>query len=56
MQQKLMKLSIKFIANKPGYPHLNGKIERSQKTDGEEFYLITDLSDFKKLREVLSIW
>ena len=31
VQQKLMSLSIKFRPNKPGSPHLNGKVERSQK-------------------------
>ena len=39
-----------------GSPHLNGKVERSQKTDLEEFYAIADLSDFEKLREELSTW
>lgn len=56
VQQKLMSLSIKFRPNKPGSQHLNGKVERSQKTDLEEFYAITDLSDFEKLREELSQW
>jgi len=37
VQQKLMSLGIKFRPNKPGSPHLNGKVERSQKTDLEEF-------------------
>lgn len=56
VQQKLMSLGIKFRPNKPGSPHLNGKVERSQKTDLEEFYAIADLSDFEKLREELSEW
>lgn len=29
---------IKFRPNRPGAPHLNGKVERSQKTDLQEFY------------------
>lgn len=56
VQEKLMSLCIKFRPNKPGSPHLNGKVERSQKTDLEEFYATTDLSDFEKLREDLSAW
>lgn len=43
VQLKMMKLGIKFRPNKPASPHLNGKVERSQKTDLEEFYAITDL-------------
>lgn len=56
VQLKLMDFGIKFRPNKPGSPHLNGKVERSQKTDLEEFYAIADLSDFEKLREELSLW
>jgi transposase InsO family protein len=56
VQEKLMSLSIKFRPNKPASPHLNGKVERSQKTDLEEFYVTTDLSDFEVLREELNAW
>jgi transposase InsO family protein len=56
VQRKLMVLGIKFRPNKPGSPHLNGKVERSQKTDLEEFYAIADLSDFENLREELAQW
>ncbi len=56
VQRKLMSLGIKFRPNKPGSPHLNGKVERSQKTDLEEFYAIADLSDFEKLRDELGAW
>lgn len=56
VQLKLMSLGIKFRPNKPGSPHLNGKVERSQKTDLEEFYAITDLSDFENLRGSLAEW
>lgn len=35
---------IKFRPNKPGSPHLNGKVERSQKTDKSEFYPTIDVS------------
>ena len=34
---------IKFRPIKPASPHLNGKVERSQKTDREEFWAVTDL-------------
>ncbi len=56
VQYKLMELGIKFRPNKPGAPHLNGKVERSQKTDLEEFYATTDLSNFENLREELCQW
>ena len=56
VQEKLMVYGIKFRPNKPGVPHLNGKVERSQKTDLAEFYSITDLSDFDKLQNELSEW
>lgn len=38
-----MELGIKFRPNKPGSPHLNGKVERSQKTDKTEFYATIDV-------------
>jgi|GEM_PF-5564259 len=56
VQLKMMKLGIKFKPNRPGSPHLNGKVECSQKTDLEEFYAIADLSNFENLREELSQW
>lgn len=51
-----MRLGIKFRPNKPASPHLNGKVERSQRTDLEEFYALKDLSDFNQLQEELSLW
>jgi transposase InsO family protein len=42
-QQRLMDYAIKFRPIKPGSPHLNGKVERTQKTDWEEFYSTVDL-------------
>ena len=42
-QEKLMEYAIKFRPNKPASPHLNGKVERSQKTDLEEFWSETVL-------------
>lgn len=56
VQLKMMELGIKFRPNKPASPHLNGKVERSQKTDLEEFYAITNLSNFETLREELAQW
>jgi transposase InsO family protein len=43
-QQKLLEYGIKFRPIKPRSPHLNGKVERSQKTDLEEFYAVVDLA------------
>ncbi|APC96170.1 IS481 family transposase [Francisella tularensis subsp. novicida] len=56
VQKKLMSYGIKFRPNKPGSPHLNGKVERSQKTDLEEFYALADLSDFDALQYSLAEW
>jgi len=56
VQEKLMSYGIKFRPNKPGSPHLNGKVERSQKTDLEEFYATADLTDFEKLGNELECW
>ncbi|ATZ30172.1 hypothetical protein CV83915_2p0169 (plasmid) [Escherichia coli] len=41
--------------NKPASPHLNGKVERSQKTDKAEFYATVDLSA-DDLKELLAEW
>ena len=43
VQRRLMEYGIKFRPNKPESPHLNGKVERSQKTDLEEFDPTVDL-------------
>ncbi len=56
VQLKMMEFCIKFRPVKPASPHLNGKVERSQKTDLEEFYTITDMSNFEKLKEELGYW
>ena len=42
VQRALIARSIKFRPIKPRSPHLNGKVERSQKTDIEEFYPTVD--------------
>lgn len=38
VQRYLMEHCIKFRPTKPRSPHLNGKVERSQRTDLDEFY------------------
>ena len=44
VQERLKRYGIKFRPNKPASPHLNGKVECSQKTDKIEFYSTIDLS------------
>jgi transposase InsO family protein len=55
VQKFLMKYSIKFRPIKPGSPHLNGKVERSQKTDLDEFYSIVNLKA-DDLKDRLQEW
>lgn len=55
VQKKLMSLGIKFRPNTPGSPHLNGKVERSQKTDKSEFYATVDIYT-NALGEHLAEW
>ena len=55
VQLRLMEYGIKFRPNKPGCPHLNGKVERSGKTDLEEFYSTVDLNA-DNLEDLLSEW
>lgn len=43
------------LTNKPASPHLNGKVERSQKTDKTAFYATVDLSS-KNLDSLLAEW
>lgn len=42
VQQWPMAHGMKFRPIKPAAPHVNGKVERSQKTDREEFWAVTD--------------
>ncbi len=56
VQEKFMEYGIKFRPIKPASPHLNGKVERSQKTDLGEFYATADLTDFNKLQDELDYW
>jgi len=50
-----MEYSIKFRPNKPGSPHLNGKVERSQKTDKLEFYATINMES-DELPDRLAEW
>ena len=43
-QDQLMEYGIKIRPNKPVSPHLNVKVERSHKTDLEEFWSMADLA------------
>lgn len=51
-QERLKKYAIKFRPIKPRSPHLNGKVERSQSTDLEEFYPTIDLQDSELSRKL----
>ena len=55
VQEKMMENGIKFLPNKPGSPHLNGKVERSQRTDKDEFYSTVKL-ELQELQQTLSEW
>lgn len=54
-QQALREHAIKFRPIRPGSPHLNGKVERSQQTDRIEFWATADLAD-PNLEEQLEEW
>jgi len=55
VQEKLMEYGIKFRPIKPRSPHLNGKVERTQRTDLDEFYSTVDIND-PDLDNLLSQW
>jgi transposase InsO family protein len=54
-QERLMEYGIKFRPIKPRSPHLNGKVERTQRTDLDEFYSTVDIND-PELPTLLSQW
>ena len=58
VQQWLMDAGVKFRPVKPRSPHLNGKVERSQRTDNDEFWSCLDRipSDPEAIREELALW
>jgi transposase InsO family protein len=55
IQKKLMRWKIKFRPVKPASPHLKGKVERSQRTDLDEFYSNVDVKD-PNLKILLLEW
>lgn len=55
VQERLKEWKIKFRPIKPFSPHLNGKVERSQRTDLDEFYSSIDLKD-PELSTKLKTW
>lgn len=55
VQEWLLEHSIKFRPIRPHSPHLNGKVERAQRTDLEEFYATANLQG-PGLRDKLSEW
>ena len=55
VQERLMDWGIKFRPIKPASPHLNGKVERSQRTDLDEFYATVDVKS-PALHQQLAEW
>lgn len=55
VQERLKEYAIKFRPIKPASPHLNGKVERTQRTDLDEFYSSIDLKR-ADLAEELGYW
>lgn len=58
LTQYLLDRDIEHKLSRPGTPQHNGFVERSHRTDGEEFYRLVDLSvmDDGKLRDELKRW
>lgn len=55
VQEYLRERKIKFRPIKPLSPHLNGKVERTQRTDLDEFYSSVDPKD-SELQNKLMVW
>ena len=54
---RLQKLQLTHYFNRPNYPQGNGRIERSFRTDEEEFYQVEDLpADLGGLEQALLAW
>ena len=47
---------IRHVYIKPKSPQLNGKVERSHRTDGEEFYQLLTYTDDVDLAQKLASW
>lgn len=45
VQDRLLEWGIKFRPVRPASPHLNGKVERAQRIDLDEFYSVIDMSN-----------
>lgn len=58
VQKMLMEYVIKFRPIKPASPHLNGKVERSQQTDIQEFYATLDIDNIslEELNDEIGYW
>ena len=54
-QKSPSRVGVKFHPNKPGSPNLNGKVERSQKTDKIEFYATVDTQS-EVIHDQLAEW
>jgi len=54
-QEQLMDWGIKFRPIRPRAPHLNGKVERAQRTALEEFWITVDRSA-ENLKDLLQEW
>lgn len=55
VQERLKEYAIKFRPIKPASPYLNGKVERTQRTDLDEFYSSIDLKRTDLIEE-LGYW
>lgn len=55
VQELLREWRIKFRPIKPASPHLNGKVERTQRTDLDEFYSSINIKD-PQLHDKLMAW
>lgn len=55
VQEKLAEYCIKFRPIRPGSPHLNGKVERTQRTDLDKFYSSINIKE-ANLEEELACW
>lgn len=54
--KECVRLGIKHILNRPGYPQANGKVERSHRTDDEEFYRRYHVKDYREWQYRLPRW
>lgn len=54
--KECVRLRIRHILNRPGYPQGNGKCERSHRTDDEEFYRRYPVKDPREWQYRLPGW